>query len=124
MTFDWNQYRILAEELRGREDEAARRSSISRLYYAVYWQARLYLEDDGFILTLNDGSHRQVWNAFRDRGITHRVIGVNGDRLRRNRVDADYVADIARLQEMLNESFHLADKVRSYLDQIQRRDDR
>jgi hypothetical protein len=118
MTFDWNQYRVLAEELRGRDDEAARRSSISRLYYAVYWQARLHLEEDGFTRTLNEGSHRQVWNAYRNRGRTHRGIGLNGDRLHQNRVQADYVADIARLQDMLNESFQLADKVRSYLDQL------
>lgn len=122
MTFDWNQYRVLAEELRGREDEAARRSSISRLYYAVYWQARLHLEGDGFTLTRNDGSRRQVWNAYRERGRTHRGIGLNGDRLHQNRVQADYVADIVRLLDMLNESFQLADKVRSYLDQLQRRD--
>jgi uncharacterized protein (UPF0332 family) len=122
MTFDWSRYKILAEELRAREDEAARRSSISRLYYAVYWQARLHLEGDGFKLTRNDGSHRQVWNEYLGRGRTQRGIGLNGNRLHQNRVQADYEADIARLQDMLHESFLLADKVQAYLNQLQRKD--
>ena len=32
MIFDWNDFRVLAEELREREDEAAKRTAIGRLY--------------------------------------------------------------------------------------------
>lgn len=42
MIFDWDDFRSLAEELRERETEAARRTAISRVYYAVYWKARIF----------------------------------------------------------------------------------
>jgi len=46
MPFDWNTYKDLAEELRLRNDEASKRSAISRLYYSVYWKARNLLEKE------------------------------------------------------------------------------
>lgn len=60
MIFDWNDFYTLAEELNRREDEAAKRTAISRLYYAIYWEARNLLEDEGFIFRQNDSSHRQI----------------------------------------------------------------
>ena len=42
MSFDWDQFRQLAEELRQRNDEAAQRTAISRIYYAFYWRARVF----------------------------------------------------------------------------------
>ena len=63
--FDWNDFKTLAEELREREDEAAKRTAISRIYYATYWQARNYLESEGFLLRIYEGSHTQIWNEFK-----------------------------------------------------------
>ena len=48
--FDWNDFKTLAEELRQRNDEAAQRTAISRVYYAVYWRARNFLESEAFTL--------------------------------------------------------------------------
>ncbi len=57
MIFDWNDFRKLAEELRQKETEAAKRTAISRLYYALYWRARNLLEDEGFIYRRSEQSH-------------------------------------------------------------------
>jgi hypothetical protein len=34
--FDWNDFKTLAEELKERDDEASKRTAISRIYYATY----------------------------------------------------------------------------------------
>jgi uncharacterized protein (UPF0332 family) len=122
MTFDWDKYRVLAEELRLREDEASQRSSISRLYYAIYWRARLHLENnEGFNLSRQGESHKQIWRGYQTKGRTHKGIGINGDRLHINRVKADYEADVERLNDLVNESFRIANIVQKYLDQVQQK---
>ncbi len=74
--FDWNDFKTLAEELRQREDEAAKRTAIGRTYYATYWRARNYLESEGFLLRIYEGSHTQIWNEFkRKSGHTVKAIG-------------------------------------------------
>jgi hypothetical protein len=122
MTFDWDQYRVLAEELRLREDEASLRSSVSRLYYAIYWRARLHLENnEGFILSRQGESHKQIWREYQAMGRAHRGIGINGDRLHFNRLQADYEANAGRLNDIVVESFHIANNVQTYLDQVQQK---
>lgn len=78
MSFDWNDYQKLAEELRQRNDAASQRTAISRIYYFVYWRARNFLEDEGFIFRQNDSSHRQIWDEFKNRGRTFAGIGMAG----------------------------------------------
>jgi hypothetical protein len=48
MSFDWNQYLTIAAELAKRGDECSSRVAVSRAYYAAYWKARKYVEDDGY----------------------------------------------------------------------------
>ncbi len=119
MIFDWNDFRKLAEELREREDEAAQRTAVSRVYYAVYWKARIFLEDEGFIFRQNDSSHRQIWEEYKNKGLTFRAISVSGSTLHSNRVKADYFAEIKDLETLLKESFKLADNVFNYLQQVE-----
>lgn len=121
MSFDWSEYQTLAEELRQRPDEAAQRSAISRVYYAVYWRARTFLENEGYIFRQYDSSHRQIWDEFKFRGRTFNAIGRNGDLLRANRVQADYSAEMNNLTKLVEQSFELAEKVNSYLDQIEKK---
>lgn len=121
MIFDWSDFRKLAEELRGREDEAARRTAISRVYYSVYWKARIFLEDEGFIFRQNDSSHRQIWEEYKNKGLTFRAISVSGSALHQNRIKADYISEIKDLETLLKESFKLADNVFNYLQQIEKK---
>ena len=118
MSFDWNKLRELAEELRGREDEAARRTAISRIYYSVYWKARMFLENEGFVFRQNDSSHRQIWEEYKNKGRTFRAISISGSALHQNRVQADYFPEIKDMETLLKESFKLADNVFNYIQQI------
>jgi uncharacterized protein (UPF0332 family) len=119
--FNWDNFRILAEDLKQKEDEASQRTSISRLYYAVYWNARNFLEKDGFQVRDNAGKgvHEQVWGEFNRReGTTNKAIYRNGDELKKNRVKADYWAEIQKPKELVEDSFRIAQNALSYLKQI------
>jgi hypothetical protein len=123
MPFDWQQYEVLAQELRQRSDnEACLRSAISRLYYSVYWRARQHLErSEGFTINQNGSEHFQVWNYFKRRGgRTNSTIGTKGDMLKLNRIDADYKSEFPTLEKRVVESFGLADAILHFLGQIQR----
>jgi uncharacterized protein (UPF0332 family) len=121
MIFDWDEFRKLANELRERDTEASQRTAVSRVYYAVYWKARMFLEDEGFIFRQNDSSHRQIWEEYKNKGLTFRAISVSGSALHQNRVKADYFAEIKDLDTLLKESFKLAENVFSYLQQIEKK---
>ncbi|MDQ3132116.1 MAG: hypothetical protein M3Q99_15320 [Acidobacteriota bacterium] len=121
MSFDWEKFRELAEELRQGETEAARRTAISRIYYAVYHRAKTYLENEGFQFRQFESSHRQIWDEFKDKGRTFAAIGNTGDRLRANRVKADYIAEIADIDLLVERSFELAENAFTYLKQIEKK---
>lgn len=123
MSFDWDEFRRLAEELRQRNDEAAQRTAVSRIYYAVYWKARNLLEAEGFIFRQAESSHKQVWDEYKLKGRTHRGIGISGNELRDNRTQADYFAEIEDVAKLMTDSFKLAEKILAYLKQIQPSDE-
>ncbi|MBA3601654.1 MAG: hypothetical protein H0W45_10595 [Acidobacteria bacterium] len=119
MIFDWDKYRELAKDLRQSETEAARRTAISRIYYAVYHRAKTYLENEGFQFRQFESSHRQIWDEFKDKGRTFTAIGNTGDRLRANRNKADYIAEIEDIDLLVERSFELAENALIYLKQIE-----
>ena len=120
--FDWNDFKTLAEELRGRETEAAKRTAISRVYYAVYWQARNFLENEGFLIRQYEGSHIQIWNQYKQKsGQTNKAIGRFGSELHRFRVQADYIAEIKDIKQLTEDSFQIAEKISAYLQQIEKK---
>lgn len=105
MVFDWNQYLELARELEGRRDESALRSAASRAYYSVFCQARNWLEARGWTRPPVD-VHASVWREFRNSGdFKRKQIGIDGTRLKRMRVMADY------FDTLLNPSSHARDAV-------------
>lgn len=119
MSFDWNTYKDLAEELRLRDDEASKRSAISRLYYSVYWKARILLEKETPNLYVPlDNSHTTIWRKFLDKGITRRTIFNNGQRLKEYRQMADYEAEIEKLEETVEASFMLAEQIIKILNSL------
>jgi len=81
-----------------RNDEAAHRSAISRAYYAVFGTAeetltanRIKPKKTRRRKKLN--SHEAVWYTYRsDSRRSWQKIGTDGDRLKRERVQADYKA--------------------------------
>lgn len=119
MAFDWDEFQKLADELRQRNDEAAKRTAVSRLYYAVYWKARKHLESEGFMLSQKDGSHTQIWREYQKQGRTRKGIGLNGERLHDFRLQADYESDVKDVGELVKDSFQAAINVLTYLVQIQ-----
>ena len=120
MSFDWNTYKDLAEELRHKEDEASKRTAVSRLYYSVFHIAKKFLIDiEEYNYSEYKEPHAQVWSEFISKGKTYKSIGENGKRLRNYRNDADYKDDLLRLDEIVETSFRIANNVLVYLQQIQ-----
>lgn len=120
--FDWDEFLILAKELGKQTDEASLRTVVSRIYYAVYWKARIKLEEEGFVIRENrgKGSHEQVWDEYNNRnGTTNKAIYRSGDELKRNRIKADYKSEIVITPNLVKDSFRLANNVLTYLNQIQ-----
>lgn len=120
MSFDWNDFCKVAEDLRN-GSEAAKRTAIGRLYYAVYHRARIHLESEDFLFRQFESSHRQIWDEYKDRGRTFAAVGHAGDRLRANRVKADYINEIENIDVLLVRSFELAENAFSYLTQVQKK---
>ena len=119
MPFDWTDYLTLAEELRQRTDEASLRTAISRGYYAAFHQARDYLQEElGVSLSAFGSVHKQLWREYTNRGRTLRGIGINGDRLNDFRKSADYDADLANIESVVESSFHAANRIFEYMLQI------
>ena len=96
MPFRWSDYLTLAQDLIKRSDEAALRSAISRSYYAVFGTAtetltakKISLKKTRRRKKLN--SHEAVWYTYRsDSRTSWQKVGTDGDRLKRERVRADY----------------------------------
>ena len=120
MIFDWDKFRELAEKLRQDETEAAKRTAVSRIYYAVYHRAKTYLENEGFQFRQFESSHRQIWDEFKDKGRTFTAIGNTGDRLRANRIKADYIEEIENIDFLVKRSFELAENASAYFQQIEK----
>lgn len=120
MPFDWNDYSLLAVELRKREDEASLRTAVSRVYYSVYHRARDYLLDEGVSLSTTDSSHKVVWKEYLRMGGSCRAVGLNGDRMHDNRRRADYDREIQNMNQLVDATFTIARNVLTYLEQCQR----
>lgn len=115
--FDWTQYLVFAKELSGRTDEAALRSAISRAYYAAFNRARAYCIAKGIPVpeSLDNTSHKAVWDALSNRGRTLAGAHSNGTRLKRKRVDADYKPEIENLNDVVQQAITESDAVAAYL---------
>lgn len=85
-------YLRLAEELAARPDEAAKRTAISRAYYFVFNIAFARAESAAGRCPVNAGRHAWCWNQYiQSPDSTCKQLGNDGDRMKRRRVEADYV---------------------------------
>ncbi|MBP6821404.1 MAG: hypothetical protein KA368_07660 [Acidobacteria bacterium] len=120
MEFDWADYKTLAYQLRQQSDDAAKRSAISRVYYSVYHKAQNYLKEkhDFQVSRMGEGSHKRVWDGFRGKGRTFTAVAEKGIELKENRQKADYDPAIIRLDDLLDESFIVAERLLEYLGKL------
>lgn len=102
--FDWQEYLVLAENLNAIPIDSARRSAISRAYYAVFHKAETVYSGANRLAAQDLGgqSHYKVWQWFRDHhDRSHKSIGENGRRLQKFRERADYNPQFPGLKEQV-----------------------
>ena len=91
MSFEWETYIALAQELSDRPEEACLRSAVSRAYYAVFCMAR---NAKGLQHYAAGNLHRKVIEAYRNSTIRkEQEVGWLLDKLRRSKNHADYRED-------------------------------
>lgn len=103
MPFDFHNFLILAEHLATRNDEASKRTAISRAYYSVYHLASERAEKSvgPFPRNAGIGNHQWCWDQYtKTPDLTSRKLGTNGGRMKRLRTKADYGSnDIPRIDD-------------------------
>lgn len=88
MSFNWEDYIDLADELAQKSEESCLRSSISRAYFGVFCIARNREFGKGFV------RHKELIRKYRkSHNPTKKNISVLIDELRRTRNEADYEED-------------------------------
>jgi hypothetical protein len=102
MAFDWNDYFRLAEHLAQADDEASKRTSVSRAYYSAFHDAMTRAERNCG-RKLGGNSHQWCWDRFiYTQDDTSNQLGLDGNRLKVKRHKADYeAAKIHRLDEFV-----------------------
>ena len=116
MTFTSPQYLELAESLLG-EHEAARRTAVSRAYYAVFHAARRRRNQDlGFETTRTIG-HKDLWDYYKQ-SVTTRRLTLRGERLLKRRQQADYDISPAWDLKSAGETVHDARQLLRELDAL------
>ncbi len=118
MSFQWEKYLTLAKILAKGDillidDETARRSAISRAYYAVFCLSRNFALDNREVtLTGERDDHQTLIEHFKTSpDQARKQIGTNLDRLRKNRNAADYDNDISGLEALTRVSMKFADNL-------------
>ena len=97
MAFSWADFLRIAWFLRFAAivlpyGDAARRSCVSRAYYAAYCTARAYAEDEHrFVRTAGAGDHRKVAQLLNSIGKTEEALFLGQLRVARNQCDYDDV---------------------------------
>jgi uncharacterized protein (UPF0332 family) len=86
MPFDWRTFNDVAEELSRARTDAHVRSAVSRAYYAAHNVARKLCRARGG----GDRKHEHLWLFLEREQCSMGPIGVIGDQLKSQRVDADY----------------------------------
>jgi uncharacterized protein (UPF0332 family) len=119
---DWFRYHDLAQVWAGNNEDAFKRSAVSRAYYAMFCTARNELRDniDEYHPPECGSEHMYVWNSYREdrhpRGT--RQIGVLGNRLRRYRNRADYDDVIVDLSDLVDSAMDDAKELREHLEAL------
>src|SRR5271166_3186842 len=101
--FDWTRYYTLAAQLAGRQDEASRRSAISRAYYYVYHIALARAAGNGFVREPGEASQQQLWRNYSSSPDPNcKKLGEIAKRLKEKRERADYEKSYVRIDDDVN----------------------
>lgn len=114
MAFQWKDYYELAVKLRTEGGEACLRCAISRVYYSVFHQAKDLMEEENGPIRVDETSvHKKLWTYFKCQGgPTNAAVGINGDRLSRNRAQGDYNLTLKDdLSSLVQDSFIKANNI-------------
>jgi hypothetical protein len=124
VSFDWSDYLKLANELAPRPisaatPEAKLRCALSRAYYSNYCKARNHLRDnEGHVIPARD-AHRYVIDALlNSTERKRRDLGKDLNRLRVDRIKADYYDEFNGVASQTEVALLLAEKVNSSLDNL------
>lgn len=126
MSFDWSEYLSLAKELGGKTGdaisrEARLRSSISRAYYAAHCVTRNYLRDvkGDFRIPTWGAAHRYVIEQFaNEKELVLRRIGINLERLEKDRIKADYHDTVSGIESMTQTDLSFAQQIISWISSL------
>ncbi len=119
--FDWQEYLVLAERLAVINAESAKRSAISRAYYAAFRKAEFVYMRANPVFIPDDGkqSHYIVWEWFKKhQARPYKQIGNSGDRLKKSRIRADYSDTFPGLEQQTSYQMKVAKELIESLDQI------
>ena len=110
--FNWSEYLLLATTLSQNPDDASRRTSISRAYYAVFHAATTHAQENGYA----DRSHGRLWKMYQaDLDRSCKKLSTIGNAMKRFREEADYVANVPRVAEMVTEQLQEAQRFMALL---------
>lgn len=120
MSFDWNQYIILANKLiENNPQEAEIRSAISRAYYGAFIPCRNY---KGYGKTTKD-IHQKVIDDFKKSDIQEGVsLGNFLDSLRSKRNNADYDGFCKYILNDVKNHISIANSILTLLKKIQEKE--
>ena len=124
MSFDWNEYFLLAKELSGDQTfkgnkEAKMRSAISRAYYAVIIQARTKICQLNSISFPKGNTHKWTIDKYTagQRPLAQ-SIGTRLKRLKKRRERADYEDYVKNLISELNSALIEAERLMIDIDRL------
>jgi len=113
MAFDFRDYLPLARTLDSMATEAARRSAVSRAYYAAFCHARDYAARHlGFTPSYDVNDHWRLREHLRSRHETKRTGIASGlDSLRTWRNECDYDAQVSNLASQVTDAIRVAQQI-------------
>jgi hypothetical protein len=117
MPFDWNEYLVLARQLAAANDDASKRSAISRAYYFVFNIAFARAEATAGRHPKGETFHKWCWDKYRNTpDMNCRKLGIDGEHMKYRRVKVDYKsADIPRLDDEVRRMLLEAQQFRANL---------
>ena len=123
MSFDWRLYIKLADELINLQRdkslaESYWRSAISRAYYGVFCLSRNFLRLGGITVPKRD-IHRFVIDKYKESfNQNKKKIGIELDRLKKDRIDADYKDRISINKNYALRSYGRSERILQLLQNI------
>jgi hypothetical protein len=101
MPFQWKDFLAVAQRLAKETDDASRRTAIGRAYYSIFNVALEQAQKVTGDYSFKPQAHAWCWERYsQSTDMACKRLGVLGERMKRERVKADYrAADIKRIDD-------------------------